>query len=194
MKKIHGIIPVAVLLCISGCATLMGGKDYNALAKEKSFEAFFPAPTTTYTFKDLDEAYDFVNTAHAKFTSSCAKSRAKGLTAKLIGPPPAANKGKPVTISYFMEAWTTNNEIDLTKLKEPLEKVIKDAISAKLVFLIFYEDRGVSLSNFHLASGFRYNSNSQDNTFTYNKTEYKAEYPFGWGTDKAFNYLKKEID
>jgi hypothetical protein len=202
MKKKIGLtaLLLAVLFVSSGCAIFSGiaatgdSKDYKALANEKSFEAFFPAITAVYNFKDLDEAYDFVNTAHAKFTSSSGKNRAKGLAAKLNGPK-VENKGKPpVTVCYFMEAWTADSEIDLTKINEPLEKVIKDAIAAMLFFMIFNEDRAVVLSNYHLVSGREFNSNSQQKYFTYNGAEYIAEFPFGWGTSKAFSYLKKEID
>jgi hypothetical protein len=192
MKKIYGIIIFAVLLCISGCATAKDGKNYTALAKEKSFEFFFPVPSTSYYFADLDEAYDFVNTAYVKFTSSSAKNKAKGLAAKLIGSP--VIKEQPVTVCYFMQARTRNGNIDLANIDEPLEKVIKDAISATLVFLVFYEDRGVSLSNFHLASGWSFSSNSQFHSFNYNNTKYETNYPVGWGTNKAFSYLRKEIN
>jgi len=192
MKRIYGIILVAVFLCISSYAAAEGGKDYTALAKEKSFESVFPVPSKSYYFDDLDSAYEFVNIAQARFTLSSGKSKAKGLAAKLTGPA-VANK-QPVTISYFMAATDGKSEIDLTKINVPLEKAIKNAISATLVFLVYYKDRGVSISNFHLASGYMYNSNSQYSAFTYNNKEYKAEYPIGWGVDKAFSYLKKEID
>jgi hypothetical protein len=190
MKKIYGIVLVAVLLCISGCAT--AGKNYTALAKEKSFDSFFPVPSTSFYFADLDEAYDFINTAHAKFTSSSAKKKAKGLAAKLVGPPVV--KEQPVTVCYFILASNGKNEIDLAKINEPLEKVIRDAISATLVFMVFYQDRGTSLSNFHLADGWAFNSNSQFRSFNYNKTNYEADYPVGWSINKAFSYLKKEIN
>ena len=196
MKRAIVIILVIVVLCVSGCVTTEGKKDYPALAKEKSFDYFFPSPSSTRYFSDLDEAYDFINTAQAKFTISSGKSKAKGLAAKLIGP--KVVKEKPVTVYYFMEASKKAGNgvesFDLNKINEPLEKAIKDAISATLVFMVFYQDRGVSLSNFHLASGWRYNNNSQYKSFDFNKTSYDADYPVGWGTDKAFSYLRKEIN
>jgi len=190
MKKAFGIILVIAALCISGCATAEGKKDYTALAKEKGFDSFFPSPSSTFYFADLDEAYDFVNTAQAKFAISSGKSKAKGLAAKLIGPP--VIKGKPVTVTYFMQAFTQSGSIDLDKRSDPLEKAIRNALSATLVVMVFYQDRGVSLSNFHLASGWRYDNNSQFQYFNYNDARYDADYPRGWGTDKAFSYLRKE--
>jgi len=192
MKKIYGIILVAVFLCISSYAAAEGGKDYTALAKEKSFESIFPVPSKSYYFDDLDSAYEFVNIAQARFTLSSGKSKAKGLAARLIGPAVAGKQ--PVTVCYFIVASDEKSIIDLTEINTPMEKVIKDAISATLVFLVFYKERGVSLSNFHLAQGWGYNSNSQYRSFRFNNTEYKADYPVGWGVDKAFSYLKEEIN
>jgi hypothetical protein len=197
MKKICGVLLVSALFCaFSGCAILDSkkgnGKDYPALAKEKSFESFFPVPSRSYYFDNLEDAYDFVQTAQAKFYQSSGKSKAKGLGAKLNGP--AVTGQKAVTVCYFLEANDGKKAVDLNKIDKPLEKVIKDSPSAGLCFLLFYKDRAASLSNFHLASGWQYNSNSQYKTFNYNSKKYEAEYPVGWGTDKIFNYLKKEID
>jgi hypothetical protein len=194
MKKICGIMLVLAFFTFSGCAILDSlkgnGKDYSALAKEKSFESFFPVRSKDYTFDTLDEAYDFVQTAQAKFTQSSGKSKAKGLGAKLSGPKVTGRK--PVTVCYYLEAFDGKNVVDLNKINEPLEKVIKDSPSVALCFLIFYKDRAASLSNFHLASGWRFNSNSLDKFFTYNGQRYDAEYPIGWTIDKVFNYLKEE--
>jgi hypothetical protein len=197
MKKICGIMLVSALFCaFSGCAILDSkkgnGKDYSALAKEKSFESFFPVPTRSYYFDNFDDAYDFVQTAQAKFTQSSGKSKAKGLGAKLTGP--AVTGQKAVTVCYFLQAYDGKNAVDLNKIDKPMEKVIKDSPSVGLFFLLFYKDRAASLSNFYLASGWQYNSNSQYKTFTYNSKTYETEYPVGWGIDKVFSYLKKEID
>jgi predicted small secreted protein len=196
MKKICGIILVLALFAFSGCALMDAmkgnGKDYSALAKEKSFESFFPSQSKDYTFDSIDEAYDFVQTAQAKFTQSSGKSKAKGLGARLSGP--TVTGKKPVTVSYFLEAFDGKNVVDFNKIDKPLEKVIKDSPSVGLCFLIFYKDRAASLSNFHLASGWAFNSNSQYRSFTFNSKTYEAEYPIGWNTDKVFSYLMKEID
>jgi hypothetical protein len=171
-----------------------GGKDYSAMAKEKSFESIFPVRSKDYSFANLDEAYDFVQTAQAKFTASSGKSKAKGLGAKLSGP--TVTGQKPVTVCYFLEAFDGKNVVDLNKIEKPLtlEKVIKDAPSAGCFFLIYYQDRAVSLSNFHLADGWVFDSNSQYKFFNYNGKRYDATYPIGWGVDKVFSYLKKEIN
>ena len=200
MKRFFGFVLVTVVLSLSSCATISStigstisaGMNYSALAKEQSFDSFFPSPSSTHYFATLDEAYDWVNIAQAKFTSSSGKSRAKGLSAKLIGP--TVKNEQPVTVSYFMAASTRNNSIDLSKIERTLEAEIKDAVSATLVFLVFYQDRGTSISNFHLKSGYTYNTNTQYSSFTYKNETYDAEYPTGWGVDKAFSYLRKEID
>lgn len=194
MKRVLGILLVVVVLCVSGCATAEGKKNYSALAKENSFDYFFPSPSSTRYFSNLDEAYDFINTAQAKFVTSSGKSRAKGLAARLIGPPVV--REKPVTVSYFIQAGNPAS-IDLTKIDKTqttLEKTINSAVSATLVFLVFYQDRGVSLSNFYLASGWVYNNNSQFKSFDFGNAKYDADYPVGWGTDKAFAYLRKETN
>jgi hypothetical protein len=192
MKKIYRIILAAAFFVFSAGAATANGKDYTALAKGISFESIFPAHSNIYIFADLDEAYDFVNIAHAKFTQSSGKKRAQGLSAKLIGPPVIADK--PVTAGYILAASKNNKPVDLSKIDGSLEKVIKDATSAVIIFLVFYGDRGVSISNYHLPSGYRYDSNWQVPYFNYNNTRYETKYPFGWGTDKAFSYLRKEID
>ena len=191
MKKIIIIILVTVFF-ILGCATTGGGKNYTSLAKEHSFNDFFPMPSTTRTFATVDEAYDWVKTAEAKFQSSSGKNKAKGLAARLIGP--EVTRDQPVTVWCILRAGNRNSAIDLSNIENPLEKEIYDAVSATVVFLVFYEGRGTSISNFHLKSGWKYTSNSQIQSFTLDGNLYETDYPVGWATDKAFSYIRKEID
>jgi hypothetical protein len=191
MKRLY-LFALVIVMLFAACATTSGGKNYSALAKEQSFDYLFPGRDAVINFAGLDEAYDYINMAQVKFTSSSAKRKAKGLAAKLIGPPLVMEQ--PVTVSYYINAAEGTGSIDLSKIDKPLETVIRDAVSASLVFLVFYEDRGVSLSNFHLKSGWRYSSNSQIRSFNFNNTMYETDYPVGWGIDKAFNYLHKKIN
>jgi hypothetical protein len=194
MKKMRVFFLAAAFFAASGYAAVAAkdSKDYKALAMEASFESIFPVVSRTVYFDNLNEAYDYVNIAQEKFTMSSKKSKAKGLGARLFGP--QVKNEKPVTVCYFMSASNANESIDLTKIEEPLEKVIKGAVSASLFILVFYEDRGVSLSNFHLASGWSYSNNSQLKTIRYGNDTYEAQYPVGWGVSKVFSYLKKEIN
>ncbi|MDR0997924.1 MAG: hypothetical protein LBL70_02565 [Treponema sp.] len=188
MNKL-GIVLAVLVLGTSGCAST---QYYANLAKEHDFEYYFPAHSFRRTFSSVEEAYDFVKTAQAKFTSSVDKSLAKGLVAKLTGPAP--EQDKPVSIGCFMQA-NTGSSIDLSKIEEPLELVLRNANSATIVFLVFYGDRGVSIPSYYLKQGFVYTSgNSQIQSFRSFGNRYEAQYPIGWTTEKAFRYLRKEID
>lgn len=196
LKKTCGIMLFAALFALSAAGAMAeGGKDYTALAKEKSFESIFPRASQSYYFASLEEAYDFINTAKARFTLSTGKQRGKGLSAKLSGSPVTGQK--PVTVCYFFEAYDWNKKdfsIDLSKINQPLEKVLKDATGALLTFMVFYGDRAVSLPTYYVSSGWQYNSSTQPDSFHYNSKKYDATYPVGWSIEKAFSYLKKEIN
>jgi hypothetical protein len=194
MKKMRVFMLAAAFFAASGYAAVAAkdSKDYKALAKAASFESIFPVPTRSYYFDTLDEAYDYVNIAQEKFTMSSKKSKAKGLGARLFGP--EVKREKPVTVCYFILANDKKSRIDLTKIEEPLEKVIKDSITAMLFIMIFYEDRAASLANYHLASGWVFSNNMQLKSFRYVNDTYEAQYPIGWGASKVFSYLRKEIN
>ena len=198
MKKISWIVITVLFLCFCGCVssatTDSSGREYSSLANEHDFDYFFPSHNFSLSFNTLEEAFDFVKTAQIKFTTSSAKAKAAGLGAKLIGPPAPVSVEQPVIMYCMLRAQTNNESIDLSKIEKPLEQAIKEAVSVSLVFLVFCEDRGASVSNFHLKSGYRYSSNSQIKSFTISDNVYSAEYPVGWKAEKAFSYLMKEID
>jgi hypothetical protein len=76
-----------------------------------------------------------------------------------------------------------------------MEESIRSAISAFEIFLVFYQDRGVSIPSYYLDSGYVYSSgNAQIQQFPFNNATYDAEYPVSWNSDKAFSYLRKEIN
>ncbi|MBN2440601.1 MAG: hypothetical protein JXJ04_04630, partial [Spirochaetales bacterium] len=118
--------------------------------------------------------------------------RAKGLAAKLTGP--AVNDENPVILSYFITATDSKGYINLSKKRINLESSLKNVISVSCVFMVFYEDRAVSISDFYLHEDYRYNLNDQYENFRFQGNVYRTDYPFGWGITKAFQYLKKEIN
>lgn len=192
MKKTVRLISVLFIFLLCGCASAQRNKYYADLAKEHDFGYYFPEFYSNRTFSTIEEAYDFVNTAQVKFASSVKKSAAKGLAAKLIGPP--VENDEPVSIECFISAGNEKSGIALWAINESLETVLKNAISATVIFLVFYQNRGVSISRFYLAQGYAYTSNSLPDNFNYQGYSYKADYPVGWGIEKAFDYLKKEIN
>ena len=190
MKKKFFFILISILILFS-CASLQESKKYSEMAEAHDFAYYFPSPTRIMTFDSIDEAYDYINSAKEKVRSSISQTRAKGLSAKLNGEMP--DNDKPVTVAYFFTASTAKERIPLSE-DEMFQTAFQEAVSITNVYLVFYEGRGVSISDYYLNSGYRYNSNRQYKTFKFGDVEYKAEYPTGWGIKKAFGYLKKEID
>jgi hypothetical protein len=189
MKRSLELVFIGLIFSLVGCASSQHDRSYADMAKEHNFEYYFPSYSFNHTFSTIEEAYEFVNVAQIKFSKSVDKSAAKGLAAKLIGP--TVENDKPVSVGCFVTAQDANVSIDLSKIDKPLETVLRNAISVSVVFLVFYQDRGVSISRFYLAQGYSYLSNSQYNSFTYQRNTYKTDYPIGWGIEKAFGYLKK---
>jgi hypothetical protein len=167
---------------------------YADLAKEHDFEYFFPAADSAREFSTIDEAYEFVQTASAKFSQAVSnKNRNKGLGAKLFGP--AITKA-PVIVVYWIRASNGTSSIDLSNIDQPMDAVLRKTADAKLFFVVFHNDRAVSLSNYYLDprySGYS-NGNAQIKEFGVAGNTYEAKYPFGWGVDKVFQYLKGEIE
>lgn len=177
---------------LAGCASLEDGLRYAELAEAHGFEYFFPSSSFTRTFASLDEASEFINTAQAKFASSTMKKSAKGLSAKLSGS--GMDGYEKVTLVCILTGSTKTEPIDLAISKEPLEDVLRGAVSATCIFLVFHDGRGAAMTRFYLKDGYQYSSNSQYKGFTVKGDSLAAEYPVGWGVKKAVQYLKKEID
>jgi hypothetical protein len=194
MKGWYKPVLVCVLLAgFIGCSSIESNRKYASLAAEHEFNYFFPSSGFTRSFSTIEEAYDFARTADAKFSKSVNKPTAKGLAAKLTGP--KLETEQAVFLVCYMGATNTNGDVDLSKIDKPLESVVRESPSATLVYLIFYNDRIVSISDFHLASGYVYSAgNSQIKQFGYEEKVYEADYPIGWGLEKAFGYLRGEIN
>ncbi|HPO03538.1 MAG TPA: hypothetical protein PL077_09360 [Treponemataceae bacterium] len=161
-------------------------------AKENDFSFFFPEYKYTRNFTDIDEAYDHIEASMHKLKKTIGMPKAKGLAAKLIGPERADKK--PISVSYFLSASDSNGAVNVHKEGSGIESSLKNLITASIVYVVFCDDRAVSISEFYIKDGYRFSSNSQPKKFTFGKDEYSAEYPFGWGLGKAFEYLKKERD
>jgi hypothetical protein len=177
----------------SGCASMSRNAHYSKMAGEHDFDYFFPSSDFTRAFSTIDEAYDYVNAASIKFGRASSKSSAKGLAAKLTGSAPEADT--PVSLVCYLRASDGSGAVDLSGRDNPMENALRRAVSATLVFLVFHNGKAVSISDFRLAQGWVYSSgNAQIEQFTVNETTYTAEYPVGWGIEKAFGYLKDGIN
>lgn len=186
----RGIIAI-LLLCLSGCGSISRNIYYSNLAKEYPFEYFFPSDNFFKDFSSIDEAYEYINTATAKFSNTVSnKRRDKGLAARIYGPEIEDN---PVSVVCMIRASDTNGNIDLSEIDQETGAVLRRADDAVLFFCIFYADRIVSLSNFYLDSRYSgYSSgNAQIKSFRINGQSYEADYPVGWGIEEAFNYLRR---
>jgi hypothetical protein len=193
MKNMVIISLVLLASGLSGCASMSRNAVYAKMADEHDFGYFFPSADFTRTFATIDEAYDYTGAAGIKFGRASAKSSAKGLAARLTGPAPQADM--PVLLVCYLRASDGKSAVDLSGKDKPLENALRRAVSATLVFLVFYDGRAVSISDFRLAQGWRYSDgNSQVERFRVEEAVYDARYPVGWGREKAFAYLKGEID
>lgn len=182
-----------VLLLVASCSSIKQSWHYAEQAHSRPFDYFFPSASVTRSFASLDEAYDFINTAKAKLERSTGKRLVKGLAAKLKGP--SLNlSGGVTTVGYFFIASSEGGVIDISTERAGLEDALRNTTFVACVFLVFNSDRAVSISNFYRTDGYQYKSNSQYLNFKFKDNTYETEYPIGWGLDKAFQYLRKEID
>jgi hypothetical protein len=167
---------------------------YSNLAEQRDFSDLFPSSGFSQDFSTLDEAYDYINTATMKFSRVLSgKRRDKGLGAKLSGP--LIKASLPVSVFYIIRAQDTKGAIDLS-LEENKEKALRTSEAAYLFFIVFYNDRIISLSNFYLDpkySGFS-DGNAQIRKFRLSDKTYIADYPIGWDIDDAFLYLRGDIN
>jgi hypothetical protein len=196
MKNLRWVVAAVWAVWLGGCASLEQERRYAALAEAQRFADIFPAPDFYRQFSALDEAYDYINTASIKFARSIGnKRREKGLGAKLIGPPLPVHI--PVAVVCLIRASDgVGNSIDLSGKDKPMDTALQQAEDAILVFLVFAGDRAASISRFYLDpkwSGYS-NGNAQIQRFTVWENTYETDYPVGWGIEKAFQYVRGEIN
>ena len=184
-------IILVCLLCLfifSGCTSVRNGKDYRKMSREKPFSYFFPKAYGYVTFNNLEDAFDYLNTAKEKIYNSLNKSNEKGMNAKLSGSViPKENK---VTVIYLLTA----DSRDISTETDVLESSLIRATSVSNVYLVFYNGKGISISDFYLEQGYIYNFNSQYENFDLGTFKFKADYQMKWNIEDAFNYLKNESD
>ncbi len=195
MKRLAvlGGLTVVLTVLLAGCASAPDDQvDQAQVLDEHPFDYYFPDEYFVKTFATIDEAFSYVTAAKASFGKAVRKREVQGLAAKLVGP--AIEGDQPVTVYCFLTAGDRSSDIDLSKVKGDLAEELQKAITVANVFLVFYQDRSVSISSFHLAPGYRYTTNAQYPGFHVNETDYKADYPVGWGASTAFRYLRHEID
>ena len=193
MKTALGITLVLAVFCFFGCESAPNNTQYRNMADEHDFNYFFPSGQFGKSFVTAEEAYDYVKAAQLKFSSTSGKIKAKGNAAKLVGTPISPGM-LPASVYCLIWVQGNDNRMHYWDFKEPLEKVINSCISAIVTFLVFYEDRGIAIPGYYIRTGWRYDNNQSKKSYDYGGRTYSAEYPAGWNVEKAFRYLKKEIN
>ena len=193
MKKLLGITLAILTFCFFGCGSMPDDSQYRNMANQNDFSHFFPSGSFSLSFNNIDEAYDYVKAASIKFASSSGKAKAKGLAAKLSGP--SRQGDQPVLVLCTMLLGGKDGYFDLSKETRPLETVCRSAVSSIVTFWVFYGDRQVSIPGYYLQTGYKYTGGNQgQKIYEIEDSTYEADYPIGWGVEKAFSYLKKEIN
>lgn len=186
------ILLLIALTSLIACQSMDKNVALADMAKSKSFEYFFPGASEVRSFTTLEEANHFIGAARIKLAKSINKEATKGLAARLEGP--HVEDSKPVVVVQILNAGTVSGVMDLRNSKDDLQQKLLDAITVSSVYLVFYRDRGISISDFYVASDFHYTSNAQYKAFNFRKNKYVADYPIGWDRQQAFEYLNKEMD
>ena len=101
---------------------------------------------------------------------------------------------KVTVFHWFIARGYNGTLIDIRQASGDLQQKLLDAKNVYSGFLVFFQDRQFSLSDYYLPSGWRYNNNSNPDTFQFRKVTYIADYPIGWGVNECFRYLGKEIN
>jgi hypothetical protein len=190
----YAVTILLIIFLMSGCVSSSQNANYGKLAKERPFEHFFPSSDFHMEFSSIDEAYEYVKTADLNFSQTVSnKRRPKGLAARLKGP---IIGNAPVYLFCMIRASKESGAIDLSKINTDIPTALRKADEALLFFVIYHNDRIVSLSNYYLDpkySGYA-NGNTHVKGFVIGDNKYEADYPVGWGIEKSFQYLRGEID
>jgi hypothetical protein len=187
MKLAFLIISICILLI--SCATNTVKED-EIIAQP--FESYFSNSQGIKVLDSIDETDAYVKAADKAMLATINKSYSKGLAARLHG---SFNPNDThVYFQYYLYAYDNRSWLNLHNTKEPLKAILKRAVAVTVVYVIVDDSRAVSISNFYLANGYRYNSNTLPTEFNCNGVVFKADYPIGWDLKKAFRYMKKEID
>lgn len=193
MKKMTGGVTAAlaaVLLC-AGCASMQYQADLEQAAKEHDFGYYFSSLEGRHDFDDLDAARRFLDEAAVKFRLTGAKQREIGLAGTAAGPVPGTGGG--VTAGYFVSAWGKDGNGTIAKDAGPaeMEKGLKESTATSLMFIVFYEDRIIIISDIYLKEGYRFLGNPRPSYLEFEGNSYRGSYPAGWNTERAFRYLRE---
>jgi len=180
------------LLLLTGCTSSPEDQRYNADAFGHDFGFFFHSREDVHTFMTLSEANDFIRAAQLKLPGSIGKASIQGLAARLIGS--SLTDSSAVTVVHIFTASNPSSPIELGEIDEKLKVQLQQAPSVGSVFLVFFNERGVSISDFYLDHQYRYASNSQYKSFTFRHNNYATDYAGGWRTDQAIRYLNRELE
>jgi hypothetical protein len=184
-------IPILIFV-FSACASTSDKVNSSALAKEQPFDYFFPSSNFSKNFSSLDEAEEYVNTATSKYVQTVSQFKAMGKAGRLKGP---SKEGDAVVVHCFFYASDRNGSINLSEVnKEDLPNVLSRTTGSRLYFCVLDNDRAVVIPSFYAAQGYSYRDNTQPPYYNLSGNRYDADYPSNWGVDKAFSYLRKEIN
>lgn len=178
---------LAVLVLFSGCISSADSARYREMTEWKEIDDYFSATKGMLTFSSLDEAYDFINCAKIVLRKDTFWHREKGQAAIISGP--QIENEEPVTVVYILDAFSNKRNFSV-KDGEVGNALIDDALGTVLYFLVFYDDKVISTSDYYIEEGWYWPYNTQTQSFMYQKNLYIADYPRGWGIEKAFEYLR----
>jgi hypothetical protein len=83
---------------------------------------------------------------------------------------------------------------DLSKIDRPLANVMSAATSSTILFMVIYKERKILSLDFRLARNYVYAGYTPLKSFYAGDNAYEVDYPGGWNMEKAFSYLRGEID
>ena len=194
--KSYTVFILLIAFSMTGCASTTGNAHYDQMLKEHSFGYFFPSSAFAKEFSNIDDAYEYVNLATMKIRQTLNdKTWTKGLGARMFGP---TIGDAPVTIICLIHAWNDIRMADLSDIQseEEFVRTLRREDSVRHMFFVFYGDRAISLSDFYLDPKYHgyTDGNAQVPSFNIGDDRYELDYPIGWGIDKTFSYLKKEIN
>lgn len=185
-KSFFSVVILCLFFCISVSLSAQQA-NYAKEARAHEFEYYFSGISGEKNFDNLDSAYAYINEALAKMNQVSGKSRAKGGGGILEGP---SLRNSNVRVIYSMRAFGTDGSNALTSSTTDIPGELRKNIGVFLVFHIFTAEKSVCYPSYYLKSGYVFNSNSKQETFTINGNRYVATYQSNWTVKKVFDYLK----
>lgn len=188
MKK--NIVMLFILsVILLGCVSSAENARYREMTEGKEIDDYFKATSGILTFSSLEEAYDYIFCAKLVLKRKTFWNREKGLAAILTGS--EIDSESPVTVFYMVEAFSNESWLNIPEglVGTALEK---EALGAITVFMVFYGDKAVSVTDYYIEEGYMWPHNDMPEVFKFSEYTFLADYPRGWGMEKAFEYLRGE--